>query len=83
MFVEQKGDAEMAELFAMGLLKEKDAFNEKRLVLVPCKHPKLCKTHGTTRIRLRMLKKKIQRKIKAGNKSRTKTVLFIERKIND
>jgi hypothetical protein len=65
MFVEKKGDAEKAELFALGLLKDKDPFGERRLVLVPCKHPKWCKTHGTTRIRLRQLKNKIQ----IGNKS--------------
>lgn len=67
MFIEQPGDAEQAELFALGLIKEPKP--EPRLVLVPCKHPKWCKTHGTTRIRLRMLKKKIKRNLKLGNKS--------------
>lgn len=69
MFVEKPGDAEKAELFAMGLLKDKDPFSERRLVLVPCKNPKWCKTHGTTRAKLRFLKKKLKRKIQIGNKS--------------
>jgi hypothetical protein len=67
MFIEQPGDAEMAELFALGLIKEPK--EEPRLILVPCKHPKWCKTHGTTRIRFRILKNRIKRILKFGNKS--------------
>jgi hypothetical protein len=59
MFREQDGDDEQAELFAMGLIKEPE--DNGTLVLVPCKHPKLCKTHGTTRIKLRILKKKFKK----------------------
>jgi hypothetical protein len=63
MFIEKKGDAEQAELFALGLIKEKDAFSEKRLVLRPCKHPKLCRTHGTYTARVRFFIKAIKRKV--------------------
>ena len=68
MFLELDGDAEQAELFALGLIKLKDPKPEPRLVLVPCKHPKWCKTHGTSRIRVRLLKNKIKRNLKIGNK---------------
>lgn len=64
MFIERPDDAEQAELFAMGLIKLKDPKPEPRLILVPCKHPKWCKTHGTTRTKLRLLKKKIKRTLK-------------------
>jgi hypothetical protein len=67
MFIELDGDAEQAELFAMGLIKEPKDYGT--LILVPCKHPRLCRTHGTTRIRVRLLKKKIKRNLKIGNKS--------------
>jgi acyl carrier protein len=40
MFTELKGDAEQAELFAMGLIKEPKDYGT--LVLVPCKHRVLC-----------------------------------------
>jgi hypothetical protein len=57
MFVERKGDAEQAELFAMGLIKEPK--NYGTLVLVPCKHKLICRTHGTLWIRLRFIKRAI------------------------
>lgn len=56
MFTELEGDAEQAELFAMGLIKEPKDYGT--LVLVPCKHRVLCKTHGTLWIRLKFLKQK-------------------------
>jgi len=59
MFREQDGDDEQAELFAMGLIKEPK--DNGTLTLVPCKHPKLCKTHGTMRIRLRILKNRFKK----------------------
>jgi hypothetical protein len=49
MFLEQEGDAEMAELFAMGLIKEPKDYGT--LVLVPCKNKVFCRTHGTFWIR--------------------------------
>jgi hypothetical protein len=67
MFIELDGDAEQAELFALGLIKEPK--DNGTLILAPCKHPRLCRTHGTTRIRLRLLKNKIKRNLKIGNKS--------------
>ena len=81
MFIEQEGDAEQAELFALGLFKEPKP--EPRLILVPCKHPKWCKTHGTTRIRLRLLKKKLKRKLGFGNKVVAKSVVVIRKETND
>jgi hypothetical protein len=59
MFVEQPGDAEQAELFALGLIKEPK--EERRLILVPCKHPKMCRTHGTYVARFRFFVKRIKR----------------------
>jgi hypothetical protein len=67
MFIELDGDAEQAELYALGLLKEPK--DNGTLTLVPCKHPRFCRTHGTTRIRVRLLKNKIKRNLKIGNKS--------------
>lgn len=65
MFIERPDDAEQAELFALGLIKEKDAFPEvKRLILVPCKHPKFCRTHGTFWINLRTNKSTLKHKIR-------------------
>jgi hypothetical protein len=60
MFIERPEDAEQAELFAMGLIKEPKDYGT--LVLVPCKHKKLCRTHGTFWIALRILKTKITNK---------------------
>ena len=54
MFKEQEGDAEMAELFAMGLVKEPKDYGT--LVLVPCKHKVFCRTHGTFWIRKKFWK---------------------------
>jgi len=62
MFIELPDDAEQAELFAMGLIKEPKDYGT--LVLVPCKHKKLCKTHGTFWIRLRILKTNTTNKIR-------------------
>ena len=45
MFVELKGDAEQAELFAMGLITEPE--DNGTLVLVPCADPVMCEIHGT------------------------------------
>lgn len=45
MFVEKKGDAEQAELFAMGLITEPE--DNGTLILVPCNDPVMCETHGT------------------------------------
>ena len=45
MFLEREGDAEMAEMFAMGLIKEPKDYGT--LMLVPCKHKVFCRTHGT------------------------------------
>ena len=45
MFVEKKGDAEQAELFAMGLIAEPE--DNGTLVLVPCADPVMCEIHGT------------------------------------
>lgn len=70
MFVEQKGDAEQAELFAMGLLKEPKDYGT--LTLVPCKHKVFCRTHGTFWIRKKFWK--------FGNKSQRQSVLSNERK---
>jgi hypothetical protein len=60
MFIELPDDAEQAELFAMGLIKEPKDYGT--LVLIPCKHKKLCRTHGTFWIALRILKTKINNK---------------------
>jgi hypothetical protein len=57
MFVERKGDAEQAELFAMGLIKEPKDYGT--LVLVPCKHKLVCRTHGSLWVRLRFIKRAI------------------------
>jgi len=54
MFLEQDGDAEMAELFAMGLIKEPK--DKGTLLLVPCKHKVFCRTHGTFWIRKKFLR---------------------------
>ena len=54
MFIEQKGDAEQAELFARGLIKEPK--DNGTLVLVPCKHRVFCRTHGTFWIRKKFWK---------------------------
>lgn len=70
MFIEQKGDAEQAELFAMGLIKEPKDYGT--LVLMPCKHKVFCRTHGTFWIRKKFWK--------LGDKSRVKGVVSIERK---
>ena len=70
MFVEQEGDAEMAELFAMGLLKEPKDYGT--LTLVSCKHKVFCRTHGTFWIRKKFWK--------FGNKSRRRSVVSNERK---
>jgi hypothetical protein len=56
MFVELKGDAEQAELFARGLLKEPKDYGT--LVLVPCRHKVFCRTHGTFWIKIRFLRSK-------------------------
>jgi hypothetical protein len=61
MFREQAGDDEQAELFAMGLVKEPKDYGT--LVLVPCKHKYLCKTHGTLRIKLRIKLRQLKRKV--------------------
>ena len=45
MFVEKKGDAELAELFALGLIAEPE--DNGTLVLVPCADPVMCEIHGT------------------------------------
>ena len=52
MFVELEGDAEQAELFAMGLIAEPE--DNGTLVLVPCKSPVLCKIHGTYWVKKRI-----------------------------
>jgi hypothetical protein len=57
MFVERKGDAEQAELFAMGIIKEPKDYGT--LTLVPCRHKLVCRTHGSLRIRLRFIKRAI------------------------
>jgi hypothetical protein len=62
MFIERPEDAEQAELFAMGLIKEPKDYGT--LVLVPCKHKKLCRTHGTFWINLRTNKSKTKIKIR-------------------
>jgi hypothetical protein len=54
MFIEQKGDAEQAELFARGLLKEPKDYGT--LVLVPCSHRVFCRTHGSFWIKIRFLR---------------------------
>lgn len=54
MFIEQAGDAEQAELFALGLIKEPKP--EPRLVLVACRHKVFCRTHGTFWIRKKFWK---------------------------
>jgi len=58
MFIELPDDAEQAELFALGLIKEPK--DNGTLILVPCKHKKLCRTHGTFWINLRTNKSKIK-----------------------
>ena len=58
MFIELPDDAEQAELFALGLIKEPK--DNGTLILVPCKHQKLCRTHGTFWINLRTNKSKIK-----------------------
>ena len=75
MFIEKKGDAEQAELYALGLIKSKNAFTEvKRLVLVPCKHRTFCRTHGTFWIKLR---------IRTGiNLTRTKSINQTRQKLS-
>lgn len=57
MFVERKGDAKQAELFAMGIIKEPKDYGT--LTLVPCKHKLICRTHGTLWVRLRFIKRAI------------------------
>ena len=52
MFVEKKGDAEQAELFAMGLITEPE--DNGTLVLVPCKNKVFCRTHGTYWVKKRI-----------------------------
>lgn len=61
MFIELPDDAEQAELFAMGLIKEPK--DNGTLILVPCRHKVFCQTHGTLWTTLRTNKSKI--KIKA------------------
>jgi hypothetical protein len=60
MFIEQAGDAEQAELFAMGLIKEPKDYGT--LTLVPCKHRVFCRTHGTFWIRKKFWFSGINRK---------------------
>jgi hypothetical protein len=62
MFIERPEDAEQAELFAMGLIKEPKDYGT--LVLVPCRHKVFCQTHGTFWIRLRILKTNTTNKIR-------------------
>ena len=62
MFIEQPGDAEQAELFALGLIKEPK--DNKALVLLPCQHKLTCRTHGTLWIRLRILRTKTKNKLR-------------------
>jgi hypothetical protein len=64
MFIEHPDDAKQAELFALGLIKEPK--DNGTLVLVPCRHKLMCRTHGTLRIRLRMLTTKIRKAIPNG-----------------
>jgi hypothetical protein len=58
MFIERPEDAEQAELFAMGLIKEPK--DNGTLLLVPCRHKVFCRTHGTLWIHLRTNKSKIK-----------------------
>jgi hypothetical protein len=58
MFIELPDDAEQAELFALGLIKEPKDYGT--LILVPCRHKVFCRTHGTLWIRLRTNKSKIK-----------------------
>lgn len=58
MFIELPDNAEQAELFALGLIKEPK--DNGTLILVPYKHQKLCRTHGTLWINLKINKSKIK-----------------------
>ena len=58
MFVELPDDAEQAELFALGLIKEPK--DNGTLILVPCRHKVFCQTHGTFWINLKINKSKIK-----------------------
>lgn len=58
MFIERPEDAEQAELFALGLIKEPK--DNGTLILVPCRHKVFCRTHGTLWINLRTNKSKIK-----------------------
>jgi hypothetical protein len=60
MFIEQPGDAEQAELFAMGLIEEPKDYGI--LMLTPCKHKVFCRTHGTFWIRKKFWFSGINRK---------------------
>lgn len=66
MFIEQPGDAEQAELFALGLIKEPKDYGV--LVLKACRHKLTCRTHGTLWIRLRILTTKIRKAIPNGTR---------------
>lgn len=58
MFIERPEDAEQAELFALGLIKEPK--DNGTLILVPCRHKVFCRTHGTLWINLKINKSKIK-----------------------
>ena len=56
MFVEKKGDAEQAELFAMGLITEPE--DNGTLILVPCADSVMCEIHGTYWVKKRIKESK-------------------------
>jgi len=56
MFLELKGDAEQAELFAMGLIAEPE--DNGTLILVPCADSVMCEIHGTYWVKKRIKESK-------------------------
>ena len=71
MFIEQPGDEEQAELFALGLIKEPKDYGV--LMLKPCQHKLMCRTHGTFWIRLRILRTKTTNKLRKATLWHTTT----------